>query len=243
MEAGVYEVEARMEATHWWFAGRRKLFSRIIHDLRLDAHAPVLDVGTSTGTNLRMLSELGFKQVIGLDMSEDAIRFCAAKGLGQVKLGDVTRMPFPDESFSLVLATDIIEHVDDDGAAVAELARVLRTNGTAIITVPAFQSLWGFQDEVAHHKRRYRMKALLQRVRSGGLEPLDQFHFNYILFAPIWTARKLMKWVKPSIKSEGELNSPLVNRMLSGVFEVDIATASWLRPPFGVSILVLAQKS
>jgi SAM-dependent methyltransferase len=243
MESGVYEAEARVEASHWWFTGRRKLFSRTIRALDVGPRDAVLDVGTSTGTNLRMLDELGFQNVTGLDASEDAVRFCAAKGLGQVRLGDITGMPFADETFSLVLATDILEHVDDDEAALAEVHRVLKPEGTTLITVPAFSSLWGFQDEVSHHKRRYRMKPLLERIRGARLEPVTTFYFNYLLFAPIWAARRLMKVAKPSIKSEAELNAPLLNRALGTIFDFDVASAAWLRPPFGVSLLVLARKS
>jgi ubiquinone/menaquinone biosynthesis C-methylase UbiE len=91
-----------------------------------------------------MLSDLGFKHVTGVDMSDDAIRFCAEKGLGHVE-----KLPFDNVSFDVVLATDIIEHVDDDNRALAEIARVLRPGGKVLITVPAFQALWGLQDEVA----------------------------------------------------------------------------------------------
>jgi SAM-dependent methyltransferase len=201
-----------------------------------------LDVGTSTGTNLRLLKELGFDNFVGLDASEDAIAFCASKGLGQVRLGDATRMPFDDMEFSLVLATDIIEHVDDDLAALSEIHRVLRPGGSALITVPAFMSLWGFQDDVSRHKRRYRMSSLLERIRSSGFVSIEAFYFNYVLFSPIWTARQLMKWVKPPIRSENELNSPLINSILTPLFAMDVATAPWLRPPFGVSALVLAER-
>jgi SAM-dependent methyltransferase len=242
MDLGVYEAEARVEATHWWFTGRRKLFGRIIRELPLGKEESVLDVGTSTGTNLRLLREMGFANVTGLDMSEDAIRFCAEKGLGPVQLGDVTRMPFGDGAFSLVLATDIIEHIDDDARALAEIRRVLKPNGSVLFTVPAFMSLWGLQDVVSHHKRRYRRHDFLERVRAAGLDPGDAFYFNYLLFAPIWSARQLMKVVKPSVKSENELNPDWLNAALGAVFNVDTRTAPWLRPPFGVSILVLARK-
>jgi len=242
MELGTYEAEARVEATHWWFTGRRKLFARIIRKLPIGQEESVLDVGTSTGTNLRLLREMGFENVTGLDRSEDAARFCAEKGLGSVKLGDVTQMSFGDETFSLVLATDIIEHIDDDAAALAEIRRVLRPNGSVLFTVPAFMSLWGLQDVVSHHKRRYRMRGFLERVRSAGLEPGEAFYFNYLLFAPIWSARQVMKVVKHSVKSENELNADWLNTALGAVFDVDTRTAPWLRPPFGVSILVLASK-
>jgi SAM-dependent methyltransferase len=242
MNKAMYAVDARIEQEHWWFVGRRRLFSRMIRGLRVETGAPVLDVGTSAGTNLRMLRDLGFTDVTGLDLSLEAIRFCMEKGLGSVKQGDVTAMPFDDQSFALVVATDIIEHVDDDLRGLTEIRRVLRPGGVTLLAVPAFPSLWGFQDEVGHHKRRYRMQPLLERIEQAGLIAGERFHYNYLLFGPIWFARRIMKHLKHSLQSEGEVNSPLVNKVLSAVFSLDIATAPKLAPPFGVSILVVARR-
>lgn len=243
MDAAVYAVDAALEATHWWYVGRRRLFTKTIAALGVPPDAPVLDVGTSAGTNLRMLRDAGFTRVTGLDTSPEAVRFCAEKKLPEVALGDLLAMPFPDDHFALVLATDVIEHVDDDARALAEIVRVLRPGGHALVTVPAFPSLWGLQDEVSHHKRRYRMPELLERVRASGLEPVRSFHFNYLLFGPIWLARQLMRWKRPDVRSESELNTPLVNKLLSAVFALDIDTAPRVRVPFGVSALVLARKA
>jgi SAM-dependent methyltransferase len=242
MQESVYDVDSRREMNHWWYVGRRRLFARVIRTLNVASGDPVLDVGTSAGTNLRMLRDLEFSDVTGLDYSEDAIRFCAAKGLGTVRRGDILDMPFPSASFSLVLATDIIEHVDDDARALREVARVLRPGHDTLITVPAFPSLWGFQDEVSLHKRRYRIGALLDRIREAGLQPRAHFHFNYLLFGPIWAARQLMKHVKHSYKSESDVTGPLMNRLLTGIFTFDVLTSPLLAPPFGVSILVVAHK-
>jgi SAM-dependent methyltransferase len=243
LEQSVYEVDAEMEQHHWWYVGRRKLFARIIAELGIPTSAPTLDVGTSVGTNLRMLKQLAFADVTGLDYSEDAVRWCAEKGLGTVRRGDITQMPFDDGSFSLVLATDIIEHVDEDLRALSEVRRVLRPGAPALITVPAFPSLWGFQDEVALHKRRYRRDPLLALIKQAGLEVERHFHFNYLLFAPIWAGRQVLKlWTPKGVHSESQLNTPFVNRILSAVFDFDIATAQRLKPPFGVSILVVARR-
>src|SRR5688572_24003653 len=169
MDTTVYSVEAEVEATHWWFVARRRLLARLIARAAVPGTAGVLDIGTGTGTNLRLLRELGFSRRRGLDSSDEAIRWCAEKGLGEVTKGDVRRLPFGDGEFQLVLATDVIEHVDDDTLAISEIRRVLAPGGTAILTVPAFRSLWGVQDEVAQHKRRYRKNELVEVVRSGGL--------------------------------------------------------------------------
>jgi SAM-dependent methyltransferase len=202
----------------------------------------ILDIGTSSGTNLRMLREMGFSDVTGLDSSTEAIRFCVENGLGTVQLGDINAMPFADRTFSLVLATDIIEHVDDDVGALAEVARILKPGHHALITVPAFPILWGFQDDVSLHKRRYRMAPLLERIRAAGLEPQARYHFNYLLFGSIWSARQIMKVWRHRFGSESEVNSPLMNRVLSTIFNLDVMTAPRVRPPFGVSILVVARK-
>lgn len=242
MQDSVYAADARLQEDHWWYVGRRALFGRELRALHLPSTAPVLEVGTSAGTNLRLLRELGFADVKGLDFSDEAIRLCAEKGLGRVEKGDITAMPFADESFSLVLATDIIEHVDDDGRALSEIARVLKPGAVALLTVPAFPSLWGLQDVVSSHKRRYRMKTFLPRIAEAGLVVERSFHFNYLLFGPIWVARQLMKLWRHDFRSESEVNTPLLNRLLGAVFHLDVSTASDLSPPFGVSILALARK-
>ncbi len=242
MQQSVYAVDAALERDHWWYVGRRKLFARLIEALGIARDQPVLDIGTSSGTNLRLLRDLGYSEVTGLDFSDEAIRFCAEKGLGTVLRGDITQMPFGDQTFSLVLATDIIEHVDDDLRALTEVARVLRPGCNALITVPAFPSLWGFQDDVSLHKRRYRMGPLLERIRAAGLQPGQRFHFNYLLFGPIWSARQVLKVWRHAYRSESEMNSPVINRLLSAIFNLDVLLAPRLAPPFGVSILVVAQK-
>jgi SAM-dependent methyltransferase len=186
---------------------------------------------------------MGYRDITGLDASEEAIRFCAEKGLPPVRQGDIAALPFAAGDFGLVLATDVVEHVDDDAAAVTEIARVLRPGGIALFTVPAFQSLWGLQDEVSHHKRRYRRAGFRRLVEGAGLDIIDQFYFNYLLFLPIWLARRLLRTVAPDAQSETELNTPLLNALLLRVMRFDVATAPLIRPPAGVSFLVLARKN
>ena len=243
MESFNYEIEARERENHWWFVVRQKFFAREIRKLGLARNANILDLGTSTGTNLQMLKDLGFTNVTGLDLSPEAIRFCAQKGLGPVIEGSIESLPFTDNAFDLVLATDVIEHVDHDLKAVSEINRVLRPNGRVILTVPAFPSLWGLQDEVSHHKRRYRMKPLKEIVRQSGLREEKNFYFNYLLFLPIFVTRQILSRKKHQIKNENEINSPMINSVLKWVFSLDVLTAPFLKPVVGVSAYLLARKS
>lgn len=242
MDLASYAIEAEVELTHWWFTGRRRLFAREVNRLPLTTSSRVLDVGTSTGTNLRLLRDLGFHAVEGLELSEDAIRYCRNKGLGIVRQGDACAMPFADASFDLILATDIIEHIEDDRRALAEIVRTLRPGGHALITVPAFRSIWGLQDRIAHHKRRYRMRPLVEKIEAAGLIIDRAYHFNFLLFIPIWIARRVIDIFDVKLKSENQINSALINPILSAIFTADLAIAPVLRPPFGVSIFVMARK-
>jgi|SRR4051812_5053651 len=242
MDIATFAVEAEAEATHWWFVGRRRIFAAELEQAGVKPTDRVLDIGTGTGANLRMLRDLGFTDVTGLDASDQAIGYCASKGLGIVRKGDICALPFGGGCFDAVLATDVLEHVDDDAAAAREIARVLAPGGRALITVPAFQSLWGLQDRQAFHKRRYRMKQLLAVLQEAGLSPRRSYYFNYLLFIPIYLARRVIDLLKLDLKSEGQVNTPLINRILLAVFSLDVRTAAAIKPPFGVSILVMAGK-
>jgi SAM-dependent methyltransferase len=242
MDIASYAVEAAIERDHWWFVGRRLLFSDIISRFNFSRNIEILDIGTGTGSNLRLLRDLGFTRVTGIDRSPEATRYCADKGLGEVRLGDVCSLPFPEERFDLILATDVIEHVDDDLRALRELCRVLKPAQTLLLTVPAFPLLWGLQDEVSHHKRRYRLDQLLEKLHAANLSPEQYFYFNYILFLPILICRRLMRVLKIGIASEGQINTIWLNRALTPLFRFDIRTAPRFRPPFGVSALVIATR-
>jgi SAM-dependent methyltransferase len=213
MDIASYAAETAIEADHCWFVGRRLLFSDIIRRFDFSRNIEILDVGTGTGSNLRLLRDLGFTRVTGVDQSPD-----------------------------LILATDVIEHVEDDLLALRELCRVLKPRQTLLLTVPAFPLLWGLQDTVSHHKRRYRLDQLLERLHTANLSPQQHFYFNYILFLPILICRRLMRIFNIVVASEGQINTDWLNRALALLFRFDVRTAPWVRPPFGVSALVIATR-
>ncbi len=242
MDLATYAVEDALEASHWWFVTRRDLFRARIDALGVPRGAAVLDIGTSTGTNLRLLADMQFTNVRGLDRSPVAIEYCRRKGFDKVAEGDVCALPFADAAFDLVLATDILEHVDDDAHGAREIHRVLARGGHALITVPTFPSLWGLQDDVSQHKRRYRLPELVHLLEDAGFVVDDAHYFNYLLFAPIWMARQAIRALRVPLKSENQVSSPILDRVLRRVFAFDVATAGRLRPPFGVSAIAIASK-
>ena len=117
MEQGVYDVEARVVAEHWWFRGRRQLFAAELRALKVGMDVKFLDIGTGTGNNLLMLRQQGYRNVIGVDLDPLAIRYGLTKGFTSVLQAEATTLPFAEGQFDVVLATDTVEHIEDDQKA------------------------------------------------------------------------------------------------------------------------------
>jgi SAM-dependent methyltransferase len=246
MERHTYAIMYEVEGSHWWFAGRRRILESfvrsIVADLNLGGRPPrILDVGCGTGANLEMLAQFG--ETEGVDVSEDALAFCRARGLDRVKLGAAERLPYADASFDLVTALDVVEHLDDDAAGLSEMRRVLRPGGRALLFVPAFMWLWGVQDDVSHHRRRYTLPQLTGRVGAAGFAVERATYANATFFAPILAGRLLMRATGARPASENNINVSALNGVLGRLFG---AERFWLRRglnfPFGVSAVCVARR-
>ena len=243
MQEQVYEVESLIEKNHWWFIVRRNLFKAYIDCLNINKRDRILDVGSSCGTNLRLLKELGFKNYHGFDLNKSSKTFCEEKKLGKVMIGDISNSNLEDNYYHLVLATDIVEHVDNDSLAIKEIARILKSGGHLIITVPTFMCLWGLQDRVSMHKRRYLLWQIKEKIESANLKIIESYYFNFLLFLPIYIARKIIDLFKIELPSENSVNSGFVNQILKMIFNIDVFIARKVKKiPFGVSAFILAKK-
>src|SRR5215510_9936380 len=164
-----YPILFRVEQSHWWHIGRRKIIASFVEEICrhvTDRRPRILDVGCGTGANLLMLSRYGDAE--GVDISEDALAFCRERGLDHVRQGAGEELPYADNTFDLVTALDVVEHMDDDLAGLREMFRVLRPDGRVLLFVPAFMFLWGVQDDVINHRRRYTLPGLLKAVEAAG---------------------------------------------------------------------------
>jgi SAM-dependent methyltransferase len=246
MQQEFYAEYAQIEDTHWWFRGRRAIFRDLLRDVGLGARSRILDIGFGTGSMLTFLGDYG--TVFGMDMSVDAIRFARTRCARPMLLGDITQVPVRTGAYDLVTAFDIIEHVDDDRAALAELRRVCRPGGHALLTVPAFQFLWGNQDVISHHKRRYTAHELRTRVEDAGFRVRTLTYFNALLFpvvAAVRVARRLRGAPPPDeVQSDFTMTKPgLVNDVLTRVFAAEGKLVTRMRLPVGVSVLCLAERA
>src|SRR6266496_5887662 len=243
MQLHTYSIMYQIEETHWWFTGRKRIIAGFVERIcnGFEKRSPhILDVGCGTGANLEMLAQFG--QAEGVDVSPDALSFCRARGLQNVRQGEAENLPYADASFDLVTGLDVVEHLDDDIAGLKEMRRVLRPGGRALLFVPAFMFLWGVQDDVSHHRRRYTLTELNKKLQEADLVVERASYANISFFAPILAGRLLMRLTGIRPASENNINIGALNGLLGRLLG---AESWWLRRmsfPFGVSIICVAKK-
>jgi SAM-dependent methyltransferase len=239
MERVVYQQMAELDDRHWWYRARRRIIADLIRrEARPPADAQVLEIGCGTGHNLAMLA--GFGHVEGLELDAEA-RAISEKRLGRKvmssplpELGEV-----PDCHYDLIGAFDVIEHIDDDRAALASIAAKLKPGGSFVMTVPAHQWMWSAHDTVNHHKRRY-SKAGLRTLINASPMKLDKVgYFNSLLF-PLAVAERASSKLRGKDDADVKLPPAPLNTALEKIFEAERYLVGRLPLPPGLSLFAVA---
>jgi 2-polyprenyl-3-methyl-5-hydroxy-6-metoxy-1,4-benzoquinol methylase len=162
------ELGATIRSHPWWRA-RAALTLELLADLGLQPPAQVLDVGCGWGVTLEALEARGY-QAIGMDIGRRTLEALDRPGRRLIE-ADLTRSMETDVPTSdAVLALDVIEHLDDDRAAVRRLGSLTRPGGHVVVSVPALPALFGEFDEIQGHRRRYLPRRLEAAFAGSGLE-------------------------------------------------------------------------
>ena len=181
----------------------------------------------------------------GVDLDHEAVGYCLGRGLDTVSQASAEQLPFEDGTFDAVTMLDVLEHIADDGAALAEAARVVRPGGALMVAVPAYGFLWGAQDEVSQHQRRYTARQLGARMRGAGLNVTRLSYFNSLLFPPIAAIRLARRAVPWRGTERSDFNFPApgpMNRLLAVILGSEASAVVRVGLPFGVSIVCLGVK-
>jgi len=241
MQSHHYPILYQVEDTHWWYVGRRRIIQALVERISTTLKTQrILDVGCGTGANLKMLAAYGKAE--GVDISPQAVDFCHERGLNSVKLGAIEQLPYESDSFELVTALDVIEHLDDDIAGLREMRRVLCRDGRLLVFVPAFMFLWGVQDDVSNHRRRYTLPRLLKAVEEAGFSVEWSSYANISFFLPVLVVRSVMRWLGLRADTEYGINISLMNGPFSSLFAAERLVFKHGRLPFGVSAVCIARR-
>lgn len=229
MEGTEVRKLTELEDRHWWYKERRALVARA---LRGRAPGTALDVGAAGGGNTRVLRAAGW-QVAALEYGEEGAQVCAERSIPVLR-GDATKLPLAGESLDLVVAYDVLEHIEDDAAAAKGVFELLRPGGTFLVAVPCDMKLWSAHDVAVDHVRRYERAELLQLLTGAGFEIEDVRSWMVLLRPAVWLKRRS--------SSGSDLDNPpgWLNTALGAV----VAAERWLpvgKLP-GVSLLVTARR-
>lgn len=223
---------------HWWFRCRQRWVARHLkRHLAPKGAGPILDIGAGDALFLPLLSNYGDPE--GLEPEPEAVR-------------DVTReswtmhlRPFdetfdPGTRYGLITLFDVLEHLDDPIAALRHIRSLLRPGGLLMVTVPALRLLWTQHDELNHHRTRYTRQELRSELEDSGFQVVDLRYFYHWL-VPVKLAVRASEKIRGAGPELPQVPGPFWNRLFYAVTCLEQDTVSWLRLPFGSSILAVAR--
>lgn len=232
-----------VEIDHWWFKSRRKYLLDLLKNVSKDSK--VLDIGCSSGIFLKDLENLGFKaeNIFGIDISEKAIANCKKNGLQNCFVMDAQDIKLT-ESFDIIIASDCLEHLEDDKKAIKNWKSLLKVGGEMYVFVPAFMSLWSYHDEINMHHRRYTNAELKSKLTNENLEIRKSSYWNFFLFLPVYSFRKLSAVFQKNKNGESDISigNSVVNNALVQLIVFENKLLKVVNFPFGVSTFCIAKR-
>ncbi len=226
-----------LEKTHFWFKPRAQLLSKLIKSVCKNPGKKVLEMGTGTGSFFDSF-EHNYK-VTGIDGHIDFLNFAKQKNpKNQYLHCDLSSIPINDNEFDIVVAMDVLEHVEAD-KLLKEAHRLTKPDGSLLISVPAFQFLWSQVDVQAGHNLRYTLKTLKKALAKSGWKLKHHTYYQFFLFPVIYLSRKLH--AKKTPKTEHK-PPKWVNRLFLIINQLEVKFFSSRKLPFGSSLIAIVKK-
>jgi len=230
VEAAELQTLATVEDRHWWYKERRALLARELR--RLPVGGLALDVGAAGGGNTRVLRAHGW-QALAVEYAPTAAQIARGRGIDVIR-ADARELPVNSGACGLVTAFDVLEHIKEDYLAAAEIARVLKPGGVALIAVPCDMALWSAHDEAVGHVRRYARAELADLMEKAGLAVERIWSWN-VLLRPVAAYRR-----RSSAGSDLDEVPPLLNAGLTAIIAAERYLPVKALP--GISLMVRARR-
>ena len=238
---------AKAESRHFWFRGFRAFVTPLLRYATAGRPDPLLlDCGCGTGANVELLGTFG--RAYGFDLTEIGLRIGREAGRTRLARASVTAVPFPTGSFDLVSSFDVLYALDarEEREAIAEMYRLLKPGGFAIVNVAAMNALRGDHSVLSREIRRYSRDDLRRRLEGAGFTVVRLTYTNATLFAPMAIARLMQRrrGLRNESDAQHEISVPPepLNAMMTGALLLESLWLRWFNAPFGSSLLCLAKK-
>jgi ubiquinone/menaquinone biosynthesis C-methylase UbiE len=239
-----FDQMADIAATHWWYRARRDWMADELRT-RVPSGGVCIDVGTGTAESLPVLRRLGAATTVGTDLSLVALRHARRAAPPPPVLSSVAEtLPFADRTADLVISTEVIEHLDDDVAALREYRRVLKPGASIFITTSSYMFLWSEHDVRAAHRRRYRLHELGERFERAGLV-VDRLSYYYSFLVPpaVLVRKTPLKRVVKETDEETSTMHPAIDAVFYRLAKAErILSRKGVTIPFGLSMFCIAHR-
>lgn len=230
----------KISENNWWFVSRNDLIVRLVNKYSSDKNVKILEIGCAQGYLIERLRDIGYKNASGVDVDKGLINKAKAKGLNVLCM-DIMNNNFDDESFDLIICSDIMEHIKDEYKFVSEVKRILKRNGVAFVFVPAFMFLWSYHDEINRHYKRYKASDLKKLFSENGFEIEKLSYWNMSFFIPALVSRFIKRLF--NIKKDEFYGFPeFINSIISFILKIENRLVEFINLPFGVSVFAVVRK-
>ncbi|HXB70748.1 MAG TPA: methyltransferase domain-containing protein [Candidatus Acidoferrales bacterium] len=211
----------------------------------------VLDIGCSSGYMIKALRRrLSDATVVGADFVRGPLEKLAAAVPDLPLLQfDLTRCPLPDGSVDGIVLLNVLEHIEDDDAAMRHVYRILRPGGVAVIEVPSGPNLFDIYDRQFMHHRRYRMCEVLRRLRAHGFTVVDRSHLGFLVYPGFWAIKKRNRRYLNSSQEQqraivlSHMRLAQDSRLMPWIMRVESRLRDWIYLPFGIRCVVTCTKT
>lgn len=239
----VYEEVFRNELTHAWYLGTRQLMLRNLHKF-VGRNSNILDAGCGTGGTTQFLKKNGFNNIIGIDSSQIAIKYAKRRGIKNLKLGSVNKLPFQNNTFDVIICLDVLYHKKvNPPVALKEFNRVLKKKGIIYIQEPSYSFLESNHDTMIETGRRFTAGKIKNLTIKSGFIVKKSTYFNSMFLLPILVKRIIEKIIsKKVVGSDVQPLPRAINKIYLKILQAEAYLINYFNLPFGLSIVLIGQK-